>query len=59
MNGYVCFYNSKRIEIEADSQYAAKLKAIAEFKAPKSKQPMISVVLAEKQGEQVTHKADF
>jgi len=47
MNGYVCFYNGKRIEIYADSLYAAKLKAIAEFKAPKSKQNLISVNLAE------------
>lgn len=55
MNGYVCFYNSKRIEVHADSLYAAKMKAVGEFKAPKSKQHMVSAVLAERNGEQVTH----
>lgn len=54
-NGYIAFYNNKRIELYAPSLYAAKLKAIEQFKAPKSKQHMVSVVLAEKNGEEVTH----
>jgi hypothetical protein len=37
-------YNGKKITIEADSLYAAKLKAIEEFKVPKSKQGLLSVV---------------
>lgn len=46
--GYVCFYNSKRIEMYATSLLEAKTKAIALFKPPKSKQHMISVCLAER-----------
>jgi hypothetical protein len=46
--GYVCFYNSKRIELYATSLFEAKTKAIALFKPPKSKQHMISVCLAER-----------
>ena len=58
MYGFVCFYNSKRIEVYAPSMYAAKLKAIEQFKAPKSKQHMVSVVLAERpDGSEVTHVA--
>ncbi len=59
MNGYVAFYNGRRIEIYADNLYAAKLKAIEAFKAPLRKQHMVSVVLAEKNGESVIHVADF
>ena len=58
MHGFVCFYNSKRIEVYAASMYAAKLKAIEQFKAPKSKQHMVSVVLTERpDGSEVTHIA--
>lgn len=58
MFGFVCFYNSKRIEIFAASLYAAKLQAIAQFKAPKSKSHMVSVVLAKRpDGTEVTHVA--
>ena len=59
MNGYVAFYNSKRIEIYAETLFAAKKKAIAEFKVPKSKEHMVTVVLAETNGEQVTHTPNF
>ena len=58
MYGFVCFYNSKRIEVYAASMYAAKLQAIAQFKAPRSKEHMISVVLAElPKGSEVVHVA--
>lgn len=58
MYGFVCFYNSKRIEVYAPSMYAAKLKAIEQFKAPKSKSHMVSVVLAERpDGSEVVHVA--
>lgn len=59
MNGYVCFYGGKRIELRADSLYAAKLKALEVFKPSKSKAHMVSVVLAEKGDETVVHAADF
>lgn len=55
--GYVCFYNGKRIELYADSTYDAKLQAVAKFKAPKSKQHMVSVMLAEVNGNDITHTA--
>jgi hypothetical protein len=59
MCGYICLYNGKRIEVYADSLYAAKQKAIEVFNPPKSKRHMISVVLAEKDGEPVVSAADF
>jgi len=55
MNGYIAIYNSKRVEIMADSLYGAKVQAISELRVPKSKQGLLSVTLAEKNGEQVTH----
>jgi hypothetical protein len=42
--GFVAIFNGKKINIEADSLYAAKLKAIEELKVPKSKQGLLSVV---------------
>ena len=57
MNGYVAFYNDKRHELHAESLYAAKQAAIAYFKPPKSKQHLVSVVLAELDGKPVTHIA--
>jgi hypothetical protein len=42
--GFVAIFNGKKINIEADSLYAAKLKAIQELKVPKSKEGLLSVV---------------
>ena len=58
MNGYVCFYLEKRTEVEADSSYSALCKAKAIFQAGtrrKVQDSQIAVVLAERNGEQVTH----
>jgi hypothetical protein len=55
VNGYKAFYGGKSIEVYAESLLAAKEKAVAEFKPPKSKRHMVSVVLCEKNGEVVTH----
>jgi hypothetical protein len=53
MNGYVGFYRGKRFEVMADTSYHAQ-QAIA--KANRIKRAYeITVVLAEKDGEQVTH----
>lgn len=38
MRQYVAFYNGRQIVIEADSSYAAQLKAAKEFKAKKEYQ---------------------
>lgn len=58
-NGYIAFYNGRQTEVWATSLYAAKEQAVTFFKAPKSKRHMVSVVLAEKDGQAVTHVADF
>ena len=55
LNGYVCFYNRKRIEVYAKSSYAAQMEARDILKVPASKAYLINVVLAEKDGQAVTH----
>jgi hypothetical protein len=42
--GFIAFYNNKKVNIEADSLYEAKQKAIEELKVPKSKQGLLAVV---------------
>jgi len=54
MNGYLAFYRKKKIEVFAETSYEAQQKAAKEFKARKSYE--VVVVLAEKDGKQVTHK---
>ncbi len=53
MNGYKAFYKGKTCEVYADSSYVAQRLAANIFKARKEWD--VSVVLCEKQGEQVTH----
>lgn len=55
MNGYVAFYRGKRIEVFAETSYAAQVKAAAIFKARKTYE--VRVVLAEIDGASVTHVA--
>lgn len=55
MNGYKAFYNGKELDVYALSSYAAKCIAVEKFKAPKSKAHLVSVMLCEKDGVQVTH----
>lgn len=55
-NGYKCFYKGKTMDITAPSSYEAQRKAAKEFKAKKEYE--VSVVLCEKGGKQVIHKAD-
>ena len=57
MNGYVAFYKGKRIEVYAETKYAAQQEAAKQFKAKKSYD--VTVVLAEKDGQEVIHTADF
>lgn len=52
MNTYRAFYNGKTETFEASSLYAAKVVAIELFNPPKSKQHMVSVLLAAKEGQQ-------
>jgi hypothetical protein len=57
MNGYIAWYNGKRLEVYAESAYKAQLKAAELFKAKKSYE--VDVKLAEKDGKPVVHVADF
>lgn len=54
--GFICFYGSARFEVYAVSLFAAKQAAVAHFqqgRRGKIKEHMVSVVLAEKNGETV------
>jgi hypothetical protein len=55
MNGYVCFYKNQRKEVYANTSYEAQQIAAKEFKAKKTYE--VTVMLAEKNGEQVVHRA--
>ena len=46
---YLAFFNKKKLEIEADSLYDAKQKAVKQFSVPKSKMGLLAVKLASKQ----------
>jgi hypothetical protein len=53
VNGYIALYRGRRAEISADTSYEAQQKAVAIFKARKVWE--VSIYLAEKNGETVTH----
>lgn len=55
MNGYVCFYKGQRVEVEAETSYAAQVAAAQKLKVPSAKRSGVTVVLAEKNGEPVVH----
>lgn len=56
MNGYIALYNGKKIELKAETSFAAYKIAVAQFKAPKSKAHLVSVHLCERSdGSQVVH----
>jgi len=57
LNGYVAGLKGARIEIYAESLYAAKVKAIEELKPKKKDMGLLWVMLAEKAGEPVIHAA--
>lgn len=52
--GYIALYQGQRWELYADSLLDAKNKAVEHFKPPKSKKYLVSVHLAEVDGETVT-----
>jgi len=57
-NGYIGFYNGKQFEITADSSYNAQQKLlpiVQQTTRKKVKGYDITIVLAEKDGLQVTH----
>ena len=57
MNGYVCFYKGRRIEVYAETLYAAQQKAATLLRAKRIYE--VTVHLAEKNGEPVVHIADL
>ena len=57
MNGYKAFYKGKQLEVYANTGLEAQTKASELFKAKKRYE--VTVVLCEKNGEQVVHIADF
>ena len=57
LNGYIAFYRNKRAEVYAASTYEAQRKAAEVFRARKAYE--VTVVLAEKDGRPVIHRADF
>ena len=61
MNGYICFYGNRRIEVYAATTYEAQIAAATALGVKVNKRYKISVTLAEKGGptgpEIVTHVA--
>ncbi len=57
MNGYICCWNRKRVEVYADTSYHAQTAAAKQLGAKRPYE--ISVYLAEKDGQSVIHIADF
>lgn len=53
MNGYKAFWRGKSIEVHADTSYKAQQIAAEKLKAKKAYE--VTVMLCEKNGEQVTH----
>lgn len=53
MNGYKAFWKSKSVEVHADTSYDAQQKAAKLLGAKKTYE--VTVVLCEKDGEQVVH----
>lgn len=56
MNGYICYYKGKRLEVMADTSLGAQHKAATMFKAKKRWD--VSVNLAEINGVQVMSHVD-
>jgi hypothetical protein len=48
MNGYICFYNGKRIEVKAETSGDARIEAKKLLKPRKSRRYQVSVHLAER-----------
>jgi hypothetical protein len=59
MNGYIAFYGNERLEIWADTSIAARSRAIPIFQKQNPRKRIkpfeVSVLLAQKGGDQVTH----
>lgn len=56
-NGYIAFYKGKQVEVMADTSLQARDLAAHYWRVKKAYE--VKVVLAEKNGKQVTHTPDF
>jgi len=59
MNGYICMFLGKRVEVIANDLWQAKQKAISALNVPKSKQGLLSIVLAEVDGKDIIQSTAF
>lgn len=61
MNGYLCFYDGKKVEVWATTSYAAQQQAARLLKVPKKKIYLVTPVLCERaDGSVVAHSpAEF
>lgn len=57
--GYIGIWKSHQCEVYADSLWQAKQAVIAKLKVPKKQHHMVSVMLAEKDGQPVIHTPTF
>lgn len=58
MNGYIAIWKGQRIEVQAETSYAAQRKAADRFGKRAQLRPWeVTIVLAEKDGQTVTHLA--
>jgi len=55
MNGYIALHKGRKIEVYAETSYLAQQEAARILKVKPSKAYEVTVVLCEKQGEQVAH----
>lgn len=55
MNGYIAIHKGRKIEVHAETSYEAQCEAAKLLGVKDSKRHEITVVLCEKQGQQVTH----
>jgi hypothetical protein len=55
MNGYIVMYQGKQRELWAPTLYHAKKMAVQYFRPKKKDEHLISVILCEKDGKEVTH----
>lgn len=58
MNGYVCFYESKRTEVHASTSREAQIKAAEFFKVKPKDVYKVNVWLAELNGVQCSNMID-
>jgi len=59
MNGYIALYLGEKYEIYADDIWSAKQKALKDLQVSKKKAWQVSIHLAEVNGADYKHTADF